>query len=182
MHPRTRPSLVKPPIHRPPDMIRRLNGFWHANVVPPQENALLASGLFPLDLRSRMATGMWVPVNHIVMAHPIFAGLPTNVMMDHVYQNVCPAETLLDVAGETVVGALSFEWNTEPRTYLGCREFWWGSSLVVVPLGKGKLVLSTLRLLENLGRDPVADVIFGNLVRFITLHRSRSAYSHTGRR
>jgi hypothetical protein len=53
-----------------------------------------------------------------------------------------------------------------PRNYLGCREFWWGSSLAVVPLGKGKLVLSTLRLLENLGQDPVADVIFGNLVRF----------------
>ena len=44
------------------------------------------------------------------------AGLPANRMMDHVYQNVCPVETLLDVGGETVVGALSFEWNKAPRT------------------------------------------------------------------
>jgi hypothetical protein len=158
--------FLKPPVHRDERLLGALNGFWEAGAIPAEENALVASGLFPLELHSRMATGMWVPVNHVVKDHPIFAGLPTNTMMGHVYQNLCPVETLVGVEGETIVGALSCEWNKAPRTYLGYHEFWWGSSLVVVPYGEGKLMLSTLRIVEHLGRDPVVDLVFRQMVDY----------------
>ncbi len=40
--------------------------------------------------------------------------------------------------------------------------------MAVVPLSKGRCLVSQLRLLENLGKDPVADKILFNLIRFTT--------------
>jgi hypothetical protein len=38
--------------------------------------------------------------------------------------------------------------------------------LGVVPHGNGRYVLNTLRLLDNLGKEPVADKILFNLIHF----------------
>ena len=125
-----------------------------------------ADGLLPFTVRARRALGNWVPVAHAVRRHPLFDGLPASCLMGQDYQNVCAAETLLGVEGETVVASISWEWQTEPKCYRGPGPFWWGSDLAVVPHGKGKLVLSTLRLLEHAGKDPVADKLLVNLVAF----------------
>ena len=136
--------------------------------VPPTDlpSDLLRDDLFPVRLRSRTATGNWVPVNHVVRAHPIFDGLPSNGFMGQAYANVCAVETLVGVQGEAVAGSLSYEWRNKPRNYLGLDEFWWGADLAVVPHGQGRLILSTLRLLPNLGTDPVADRILFNMIRY----------------
>ena len=42
-HHRSSSRQIRPPIDRPPNVIRALNGFWHADAVPPKENALLTS-------------------------------------------------------------------------------------------------------------------------------------------
>ena len=54
--------------------------------------------------------------------------------------------------------------------YSGPGESWWGADLAIVPKGKGRIVVSQLRIVDNLGKDPVADKIFYNLIDFAS-HR-----------
>ena len=51
-------------------------------------------------------------------------------------------------------------------SYLGPDPAWWGTDLGVVNQGEGRFVLSALRLVDNLGKDPVADLILLNLIKF----------------
>jgi len=44
--------------------------------------------------------------------------------------------------------------------------YWSGANLLAVPTGNGKLVVSTLRVLEHLGKHPVADRILLNLISY----------------
>ena len=46
-------------------------------------------------------------------------------------------------------------------------EVWWGTDLGILSYGRGKIILSTLRLIENLGKEPVADRILYNMVTFV---------------
>ena len=40
----------------------------------------------------------------------------------------------------------------------------YGADLIDWPCGQGRVVLSTLRLIDNLGQDPVADILLTNIV------------------
>ncbi|MFH1716817.1 MAG: sugar-binding domain-containing protein [Planctomycetota bacterium] len=130
-----------------------------------------ASPLLPIDARSKQAVGTWTCIPHIVNDHPVFAGLPVNCMMGSIYENIWAQSTLLDVGGETIVGAIGFDWFPDydlgKRHYYGPGETWWGSDMVIVPLGSGRCILSQLRLVDNLGKDPVADKILYNLIEFV---------------
>ena len=141
-----------------------------AQRVRPGGPATAKSALpFPLQLRLRPARGNWVPVNHGVRPHPIFDGLPTRDFMGQTYLNVCATETLEGITTPPIVGSLSFDWGQGgrlERNYRGPRAVWWGADMVDVPHGKGRMLLSTLRLLENLEKDPVAEKILYNLVRW----------------
>ncbi len=131
--------------------------------------ALEASPLLPVRARTKQAVGTWTCVPHIVKDHPVFAGLPVNCMMDAIYENVWAQNTLLDVGGETIVAAIGYDWfpdyDLSKRHYYGPGDTWWGADLAIVPLGKGRCIVSQLRLVENLGRDPVADKILFNLIK-----------------
>jgi hypothetical protein len=137
------------------------------------ENELVRTGVFPFKTRLRAARGNWDPVNHGVRPHPIFDGLPAGDFMGQAYLNVCANETIegINIEGTQeppIVGSLSYEWGTTrpDANYHGPRNIWWGSDLVVVPHGSGRLLLSTLRIAENLGKDPVADKLFYNMIRW----------------
>jgi hypothetical protein len=52
------------------------------------------------------------------------------------------------------------------RDYRGPTEWWHGTDMAVVPYGEGKMILSTLRIVENLGKDPVADKRLFNLIKW----------------
>jgi hypothetical protein len=41
-----------------------------------------------------------------------------------------------------------------------------GGELAVLPHGKGEIILSQFRLLEWLGRDPAADTMVANMIRY----------------
>lgn len=86
--------------------------------------------------------------------------------MGQEYQNVCAVNTITNLNDQalSVVGSLS--WDIGVRNYIGPTQAWWGNDLAVVPYGKGKVVISTLRLIENLGTDPVADKILYNLINW----------------
>lgn len=133
-------------------------------------NDLLRTGVFPFQTRLRAARGNWDPVNHGVRPHPIFEGLPAKDFMGQTYLNVCANETIEGIQEPPIVGSLSYE-CAEGRVnlnYLGPKDVWWGSDMVAVPYGSGRLLLSTLHIAENLGKDPVADKLFYNIVRWAT--------------
>ncbi|KPL05636.1 hypothetical protein AMJ85_11520 [candidate division BRC1 bacterium SM23_51] len=131
-----------------------------------------ASPLLPIDALLKRAMGNWTCIPHLVNDHPVFDGLPVDCMMGPVYENVWAQSALLDVGGETIVGAIGFDWfpdyDLSKRHYYGPGDTWWGADVVVVPLGKGRCVVSQLRLVENLGSDPVADKILFNMIEWTT--------------
>ena len=80
--------------------------------------------------------------------------------------------TMAKMGGETIAASISYDWfpgyELFKRHYIGPGDTWWGADMAVVPLGKGRCMVSQLRLLENLGKDPVADKILYNLIRYVT--------------
>ena len=50
--------------------------------------------------------------------------------------------------------------------YSGPGASWWGSDMAILSYGKGRCIISQLRLKENLGKDPVADKLLYNLIHF----------------
>jgi len=141
----------------------------------PWAKAAEASTLLPVRVRIKAAIGLWLAIPHLVNDHPIFDGLPVNGMMGPIYENVWAQHTLLDMGREPVVGAIGFDFAPDfelsKRHYYGPGDTWWGSDLAIVPVGNGRCILSQLRLVENLGRDPVADKILFNLMNWTTADR-----------
>jgi len=140
----------------------------------PWGKAADASGLLPVSVRIKASVGNWLGIPHMVNEHPIFDGLAVNCMMGSVYENVIAVRSLLDVEGETVAGSIGFDFTRDfevrKRHYYGPGDTWWGSDLSIAPVGRGCCILSQLRLVENLGKDPVADKILFNLIRFAAGH------------
>ena len=90
--------------------------------------------------------------------HPIFAGLPTGGLMDTTfYREVIPdlVFTGQDPPSEAVAGAIK-----------ASQDYASGLMLSVYRVGKGQIVLNTLRITENLGSHPAADRLLRNLLRW----------------
>jgi beta-galactosidase len=140
----------------------------------PTETIKDEQSVFPFQARVHPAQGLWTCMPHMVHEHPIFSGLPANTMMHDEYENVWATHTLRDIvpAGgedfETVVGVVAFDWFSEDHKlhYSGPGASWWGADVAIIPVGKGKAIVSQLRLVNKLGQDPVADKILFNLIRF----------------
>ena len=136
----------------------------------PWAKARDASALLPVRIRMKAAVGLWLCIPHLVNDHPFFDGLPVNGMMGPVYENVWARHTLLDVKGETIAGAVGFDFAPDfelsKRHYYGPGDTWWGSDVAIVPVGSGRCILSQLRLVDNLGKDPVADKILFNMIEW----------------
>ncbi|MCK5279792.1 MAG: hypothetical protein KAK04_14660, partial [Cyclobacteriaceae bacterium] len=132
------------------------------------------SSIFPFSAKVHPAKGLWTCIPHLVHKHPVFEGLPSNGMMRNVYENVWATNTLRDIeviddmVYETLVASIGFDWFSSGHKmhYSGPGVSWWGSDMAVVSYGKGRCIISQLRLVENLGKDPVADKILFNMIRF----------------
>ena len=132
--------------------------------------------LFPFRTNAHPGVGLWTCIPHLVHGHPIFEGLPSNGMMRNVYENVWPKTTLRDLKGpkdgniETLVGTVAFDWFSEDHklNYSGPGTSWWGSDMAIIPTGKGRYLISQLRLVENLGKDPVANKILFNMIDYLS--------------
>lgn len=132
---------------------------------PPKPEVL------PIEMEIQAGKGLWVGVSHVVRDHPVFDGLPANRMMGQVYENVWAPQNLKGVGGEIIVGSVSHGWyqgEKDKQNHIGPSPAWYGMDLGIVPHGKGRYVLSVLRIVENLGEDPVADRLLVNLIRFAT--------------
>ncbi len=130
-----------------------------------------ASPLLPFDAHQKRSLGNWICIPRLVKDHPVFDGLPVNCMMGAVYENVWAQSTLQGVGGETIAASIGFDWfpdyDLSKRHYYGPGDVWWGSDVVIAPVGKGRCIASQLRLVENLGKDPVADKILYNLIEWV---------------
>ncbi len=128
------------------------------------------SSTVPFTARVEAAQGLWTCIPHLVHKHPIFAGLPAGGMMREIYENVWATQTLRDLSAEPIVASIGFKWFSEDHKlhYSGPGESWWGADLAIVPQGQGRIVVSQLRIVNNLGRDPVADRLLRNLIVFVT--------------
>ena len=90
------------------------------------------------------------------------------------YENVWADRTLRNLKGvgrtkvNTIVGAIGFDWFSREHKmhYSGPGDPWWGTDVAEFSLGKGHCIVSQLRLIENLGGDPVADRIMKNLISY----------------
>ena len=116
--------------------------------------------------------GGWAAKSHIVTEHPIFNGLPTNQIMHGVYENVHPITSMSKQQGLYIAGMIGYDHfpnkDIMVRNYNGIGEVWWSADVLEANLGNGKMLLSTLQIIENLGKDPVADKLLLNMINFST--------------
>ena len=117
-----------------------------------------------------ISQGLWDGILHINSEHPFFNKLPVNVNMSGIYENIAPTISLRNFKGKNIVQTIAFDripnGNILKRNYIGSGEVWSGSDLSIVKHGKGKMVLSTLKLLENLNYDPVSEIILFNMINY----------------
>ena len=141
------------------ELARRLAGGSTAIFLSPQ---IFAQGDKPTRWVPLASKGALVSLNawlyhkdEWARPHPVFAGLPTGMMDYTFYRNLVPAAAFTgqEAAAEVLAGA-----NDTSIAYAS------GVMLSVHPLGAGRFVLNTLRLRENLGRDPAADRLLRNLL------------------
>jgi hypothetical protein len=115
-----------------------------------------------------ISQGLWDGILHINSKHKFFENLPINVNMSGIYENIAPSISLRNFKGNNIVQTIAYdripEGNIMKRNYIGSGEVWSGSDLSVVEHGKGKMVLSTLKILENLNTDPVSEILLLNII------------------
>ncbi|MAQ59873.1 MAG: hypothetical protein CMC49_01410, partial [Flavobacteriaceae bacterium] len=108
---------------------------------------------------------------HVNSNHKIFKDLPTNVNMSGTYENIAPTITLRGIDAENLVNTIAFDripdGNIMKRNYIGSGDVWSGSDLSIVKHGDGKIILSTLKLIQNLGYDPVAEIVLMNMINYL---------------
>ncbi len=52
------------------------------------------------------------------------------------------------------------------RHYNGIGDVLWAADVLEVEKGEGKMLFSTLKIIENLGSDPVSDKLLYNMINF----------------
>jgi hypothetical protein len=87
--------------------------------------------------------------------HPVFEGLPAGGPLGRPYRGVLTRWIVAGEGEDDIAPALS--WGDKPRP---------GSSILVRKFGNGRIIVTTMRLLDRIGQDPVADRLFINLLRY----------------
>ncbi len=128
----------------------------------------------PLDVKIKPSTGLWGGMTHIVPRnHPVFAGLPTGKAMYGLYENIRSGFSIIDMTGENIVKLVANDnfpdMTLSKRHYIGSGDVWMGSDLISIAHGRGTIWLNTMKLVPNLGQDPVADIILLNLINHVSM-------------
>ena len=147
-------------------------------IVTNNRQLLEVNGLdspFDIPMLSKWMTfDGWSPRSHVVTDHPIYKGLPVNQLMKGIYENVNPITSMCKIDGKYISGVVGYDHfpNSDDmvRHYNGHGDVWWAATVLEHEVGEGMVILSTLRILQNLSNDPVADLIFSNMLNFISNH------------
>jgi hypothetical protein len=143
---------------------------------PPNDWNDVAERIDPgVRATSRDEVGAISGAYHYVKLHPVFDGLPARCLMRQSYRSIAPLKSFIETSDEDICGsfnaapALSVDFPNEDAQ-------WWGSDILVRRHGNGLLVFTHLRILENLGQDPIADRLFVNMLK----HFSRRSVPSEG--
>jgi hypothetical protein len=128
---------------------------------------------FGAQMFSKWTTrGGWAAKSHVVSKHPIFKGLPTEMIMHGVYENIHPDVAMAKQKGTYIAGIIGYDHfpnkDRMRRHFIGPGEVWWAADVLETKFGEGKMLLSTLRIIEFLDKDPVADKLLYNMINFST--------------
>jgi hypothetical protein len=144
------------------DLVRRIARGSSAVFLCPEalKKGGNPAGWVPLANKGRLANmASWVYLkDEWTKRHPIFDGLPAGGLMDYTfYREVIPDFVWAgqEAPAEVVAGAIN--------TSLG-----YGAGLLVSAhkLGAGHFILNTLRIRENLGKDPAAERLLRNMLNY----------------
>ncbi|MFO7974476.1 MAG: glycoside hydrolase family 2 TIM barrel-domain containing protein [Candidatus Hydrogenedentota bacterium] len=113
---------------------------------------------------SKDAVGGFFGVYHYVKLHPVFEKLPARCLMRQEYRNIVPPKTFIEPTNEDICGSLDTARAAAGNDMID-QPSCWGNDILVRRFGAGRLVFTHLRILENLGRDPVADRLFINFIK-----------------
>jgi hypothetical protein len=124
----------------------------------------------PVPVKGKVifSKGLWNCVSHLVRDHPIFEGLPVDGHMRDIYQNVWAKNSVQGLGGEAIAVGIGYQVYSKQHKlqYAGPGPSWWGADLAIVPYGEGRCIVSQFRIVEHLGKDPVADRLLFNLIQF----------------
>lgn len=125
-----------------------------------------------VEIQQKWATrGGWAAKSHVISKHPIFKGLPTEMIMHGMYENVHPNVSMSKIKGTYIAGLIGYDHfpNNElmRRHYNGVGDVWWAADVLETHFGKGNMLLSTLRIIEFLDKDPVAEKILYNIINYV---------------
>ena len=134
-------------------------GAWGILLSPPRPgDPLHLSGLLSPDV---VHTGApWMGYYVYAAPHPIFEGLPVDDFFGSEYRNIMSRYSLAESEQFTP----NRSWDSVCGAVTGYGGFV-GHCVLSMPMGKGKIMLSTFRLIENLDTDPVAVRILANMIR-----------------
>ena len=83
--------------------------FVHATFSVKRKN-FCRSNKKLIELQGKWATlGGWAAKSHIVTNHPIFDGLPTNIIASGVYENVHPKSSMSKIEGDYIAGMIGYD-------------------------------------------------------------------------
>ena len=101
------------------------------------------------------AAGDAFPVAHYARLHPVFESLPSRGLLRHPYRQVLPQKVFLEASDEDIAGSYSVTPAEGTR---------WNSTILMRRHGVGRVVFVHFQVLENVGKDPLADRLLINLV------------------
>jgi len=141
---------------------------------PKWKNGVLGKGFtlnMPVDVKLKASQGLWAGMSHVVTKHPIFHELPVNKAMQGLYENIRPNITTTGINTSAIVRVVANDnfpdMTLMKRHYKGTGDVWTGDDIAKLALGQGQVWLSTLNLIPNLTKDPVADKVLLNLIHFM---------------
>ncbi len=118
-----------------------------------------------------VALGGWAGKSHIVTGHPVFKGLPGELIMHGVYENVHPKTSMSKQKGKYIAGEIGYDhfprMDIMMRHYNGPGETWWAADVLEAEIGSGTMLLSTMDILKHLGTDPVAEKLLFNMIDYM---------------
>ncbi len=126
--------------------------------------------IIPFDLEMVNGKGLWTGHNHVIKEHPIFDGLPQKGMMNNNWFNLIPDRSITNFEKDWIAGMITYDWyggDNSKQTYKGVTDIYASSDIVVKTFEKGQCILITLPVMDTLIKEPFAQRILYNLVRWL---------------
>ncbi|MBN1293686.1 MAG: hypothetical protein JXB48_17730 [Candidatus Latescibacteria bacterium] len=125
------------------------------------------SDVFDFDIPYYDSKPRFVGPYHYFKKHPVFESLVPGHVLDDRFAGIMPLTSVRIEGAVTIGGSFGtpIGYHFKIRGCEHARDPRYGTDLAIVPYGKGRLIISTYRIAENLGKDPVADRLLWNMLK-----------------